>query len=152
MTLEVVKDAQTILLYWSLPDEVFTHDLVLRLSETKNVILPVVDGDNLIFRKFSGITTMTEGSSFGILEPSGDLFTDLKAIGLVITPGLAFDRKLNRLGRGKAYYDKFLADNNPVKIGICFSFQLFDEIPAGEMDIRMNYVVSDREIILPEAL
>lgn len=152
MTLEAVKDADTILLYWSLPDEVFTHDIVLRLSKTKNVILPVVDGDNLTFRKFTGITTMTKGSSFGILEPSGSPYTDLKAIGIVITPGLAFDRKLNRLGRGKAYYDKFLAGYNPVKIGICFSFQLFDEIPAGERDIRMDYIVSDRDIILPESL
>jgi 5-formyltetrahydrofolate cyclo-ligase len=63
-------------------------------------------------------------------------------------PGIAFDRQLNRLGRGKGYYDRLLANypSTPV-IGLCFQFQLFNHIPVEAHDRKMNQVITDEEII-----
>lgn len=60
---------------------------------------------------------------------------------------MAFDRKMNRMGRGKAYYDRFLPKVKVPKLGICFEFQLFDEIPADRNDVKMDYIVSENELI-----
>ena len=66
---------------------------------------------------------------FGIWEPGDTRETDPGSIDWIIVPGVAFDKKLNRLGRGKGYYDKLLVQTSATKIGICYELQLFDEIP-----------------------
>ncbi|KAA6309047.1 5-formyltetrahydrofolate cyclo-ligase, partial [termite gut metagenome] len=48
----------------------------------------------------------------------------------------------NRLGRGKGYYDKLLPHLSAYKIGIGFSFQLVEEVPAREFDVRMDEVIT----------
>lgn len=85
---------------------------------------------------------LVEGA-FNIMEPQGPLFTDYGKIDVVVVPGMAFDKKGNRLGRGKGYYDRFLSQLPPYiyKIGVCFDFQKFDNIPAEETDVRMDCVV-----------
>jgi len=133
--------AKTIMAYWSLPDEVYTHDFIIRWSVSKQIILPVVSGDELELRVFEGLLSMESGSSFGILEPTGIAFTDIQKIDLIIVPGIAFDLSGNRLGRGKAYYDKFLKNARAIKTGVCFDFQLVKNVPVSEHDIKMDYVL-----------
>ena len=62
---------------------------------------------------------------------------------LVIVPGLAFSSKGERLGQGGGYYDRYLKEYKGIKIGICFSEQLNESIPADEHDIRVDYVVDE---------
>ena len=62
-------------------------------------------------------------------------------------PGVAFDRKANRLGRGKGFYDRLLAQTHALKIGICYDLQLLDEIPAEPHDIKMDIIVTENNII-----
>lgn len=81
-------------------------------------------------------------SSYGIAEPTGTLFTDYPSIDLAIIPGVAFDRHGHRLGRGKGYYDKLLPQISATKIGICFPFQIIDEVPTDHFDIRMSSVIT----------
>ncbi|MCF2574920.1 5-formyltetrahydrofolate cyclo-ligase, partial [Phocaeicola barnesiae] len=69
------REAQTVLLYYSLPDEVRTHEFVERISQEKQVVLPVVTGDELELRRYSGKTDLKKGS-FGIDEPTGEIVTD----------------------------------------------------------------------------
>jgi 5-formyltetrahydrofolate cyclo-ligase len=136
------KKAETIMAYWSLPDEVQTKDFILKWHQKKNILLPVVKGDELEVRTFRGEESMIPGSSFGIMEPVGDIFTDLALIDLVIVPGVAFDRNRNRLGRGKAYYDTFLLRApQSFKAGVCFDFQLLTQIPVEEHDLMLDEVV-----------
>jgi len=59
---------------------------------------------------------------------------------------MAFDKYHHRLGRGKAYYDKFLRDKNFFKIGICFDFQLLEEVPVDSYDIAMDLVVCETSV------
>ena len=67
---------------------------------------------------------------------------DSSDIDTAIIPGIAFDRKGHRLGRGKGYYDRFLADTPYIyKIGVCFDFQKVDHVPHSAHDVRMDEVL-----------
>ncbi|GAB6008730.1 5-formyltetrahydrofolate cyclo-ligase [Dysgonomonas reticulitermitis] len=148
-TLEITgafQNAKTIFIYNSLSDEVQTLDFIDRWKGQKNFYLPVVVKDDIVFRAYTSSTEFQQ-SSFNISEPIGTDFTDFKKVDLVIVPGVAFDRKMNRLGRGKGYYDRFLSKISAPKIGICFDFQLLDKIPAESTDIKMDYIVSENELI-----
>ncbi len=140
--LAVFKTSKTVMLYWSMDDEVFTHDFILKWQHMKQLILPSVDGSELRLKEFKGLTNLVPGSSFGILEPSGEDFAEFDKIELIIVPGIAFDCDNNRMGRGKAYYDKLLKNSQAYKIGICFDFQLLPLVPVDERDIKMNLVLT----------
>lgn len=135
--------AKILLAYWSLPDEVQTHGFVVKWSQSKRIILPVVDGDNLRLKEFRGTHNLITGQKYRIPEPSGDEFKEIETIELAIIPGVAFDRHGNRLGRGKAYYDKLLPGLDAMKYGVCFDFQLMDKLPANTCDVRMNKVFTE---------
>lgn len=141
---EHLQKAKTILMYYSLPDEVNTHQYIdYLLALGKKVLLPeVIDGENMVIREYTGKHDLKEGA-FHIMEPIGSLFPEEKyqEIHLAIIPGMAFDQQGNRLGRGKGYYDRFLQKIPQVyKIGISFPFQLVDEIPTEETDIKMDAI------------
>ena len=102
------QQAKTVLLYWSMDDEVQTHDFVNRWYKEKTLLLPCVDGDELRLRQYTGPECMTQGEQFGIGEPTGPEYTDTDKIEMIIVPGVAFDRKGNRLGRGRGFYDRLL--------------------------------------------
>lgn len=83
-------------------------------------------------------------------ETAGEKFSfDELEHSAVIVPGLAFDRDGNRLGRGKAYYDRFLADirDSIIKIGVCWQVQLIDSVPVQKHDIPVDYIVTEQEIL-----
>ena len=134
-------DAHIVLCFWSLPDEVHTHDLIEKWAQEKTILLPKVVGEKLELHKFQDIHTMTTGD-FGISEPTGEIFTDYKKIDLCIIPGLAFDNEGGRMGRGKGFYDRFLPQTHCHKMGICFPWQIVPKIDCAPWDIRMDEVVS----------
>lgn len=134
--------AEVIMAYWSIKGEVYTHEAIRRWSKTKTIVLPSVDGNVMNLKLFTSSDSLIAGDLYSIPEPDGPLFIDYDAIDLIIVPGVAFDRRNNRMGRGKAYYDKFLRSLNTTKAGVCFSFQLFDSIPCDEHDIAMDKVIA----------
>ena len=136
------RAANTILLYHSLNDEVDTHDFIEKWSNQKHILLPVVIGEELELRTYTGPHYLRIGA-YGIEEPVGTPFTDYAAIDLAVIPGVAFDSRGNRLGRGKGYYDRLLPHMpTTYKIGICFPFQLVKEVPAEAFDIRMDEIIA----------
>lgn len=135
------RQAHTILLYHSLPDEVNTHDFIRKWSAQKQILLPVVIGNDLELRRYTNPQDLKKGA-YGIEEPVGEPFTDYASIDLAIIPGVAFDAQGNRLGRGKGYYDRLLPRlPHTYKIGICFPFQLLEEVPTEALDVRMDEVL-----------
>ena len=139
-----IKQANTILLYASLPDEVQTNTLLATLlKQKKRILLPVVvDETSLELREYKGKEELETGA-FGIEEPKGKAFTAYSVIDVVVVPGMAFDSYGNRLGRGKGYYDRLLSLlPHAYKIGIAFPFQIFTSIPVTPHDIIMNEVIS----------
>lgn len=139
--LETFKKAKVVLAYWSMPDEVFTHDFVMKWYKHKQIFLPLVVGDMLELREFSGMDCMRVGSSFGIMEPHEGKIYNNQAIDFAIIPGVAFDIHGNRMGRGKGYYDKLLTGQNIYKVGVAFSFQMVDVVPTNDFDIPMDRVI-----------
>ena len=85
--------------------------------------------------------------AYNILEPTHINEIDFNKIDLVLVPGLAFDRHGFRMGFGMGYYDKLLSEGTAHKIGICYDFQLFDDIPKDDHDIKMDKIITEREII-----
>lgn len=143
---ELFKEAKVVLLYYSMDDEVYTHDFVEKHYKTKTILLPCVDGDDLILRQYLGIESMKAGEQFGILEPVGKEFNDLEKIDLMIIPGVAFDKEKNRLGRGRGFYDRLLKTVNATKIGVCFDFQVVEQVPTEDFDVKMDVVISTTNI------
>ncbi|MCZ4694417.1 5-formyltetrahydrofolate cyclo-ligase [Ancylomarina euxinus] len=136
-------EAKTVMLYWAMADEVQTSDFVIKWAASKRVILPCVNGNTLDLRVFRGVEDLVAGENFGIPEPSGELFTAYDEIDLILVPGVAFDVDNNRMGRGKAYYDKLLSSLKAFKLGVCFYFQLLESVPTDEHDIKMDQIVSE---------
>lgn len=84
-------------------------------------------------------------------DPSWTLVTrdELKsgvARGALI-PGLGFDRKLHRLGRGAGFYDRYLEGIQIYKIGVAFAEQLVEELPVEPHDIGVDAVITDRDVL-----
>lgn len=142
---EVFQQAETVLAYWSMDDEVYTHDFVKRWAGSKTLLLPCVKGDELELRYFDGEERLQPGEGYAIPEPVGELFTDWGKIDLILVPGVAFDKSGNRLGRGKGYYDKVLKQTGACKVGVCFDFQLVERVPVEPHDVKMDRVVASGE-------
>lgn len=132
--------AGTVMLYNALPDEVQTQGFIERWRHKKSIVLPTVVGDDIIPVRLDECTGFAVGD-FNIMEPQNEPYHG--GYDLIVVPGVAFDRKGNRIGRGKGYYDRFLCKHLDVRrIGICFDFQLVDEVPTEPTDIKMDKVIT----------
>jgi len=89
----------------------------------------------------------------GIKEPVSDDY-EIPQDGLLVMPGLAFDVTLNRIGYGGGFYDRYLVKNGDryYKTAICFDYQVLDDIPAEEFDIRPDMIITDKRIITAQEL
>ena len=151
----LLADARVILAYYSLPDEVNTHQLIDDLvAEGKTVLLPkVLDTTTMELRLYTGPHDLVPGP-FGILEPTGSPFhlstfspfpPSSEMVALI--PGVAFDALGHRLGRGRGYYDRFLRTMGtvpsvrPCFLGLCFDFQKVPSVPVDPTDISVDQVI-----------
>ena len=133
-------EAERVMLYASLPDEVQTLDFIETWRNRKTIILPTVVGDDIIPVELAENVEFAEGD-FHIPEPQNHPYQG--GFDLIVVPGMAFDAAGHRLGRGKGYYDRFLAQHPGVPtIGLCFDFQLLPEVPAEPHDCLINEVIS----------
>ncbi len=137
--------AENILMYHSLPDELSTIKFLRKWHDRKRFFLPRVNGVNLDILPYE--ESRLELGSFHIEEPTGDNVADVADIELMIIPAVAFDRKGNRLGRGKGFYDRLLSTSKATKIGVGYEFQLFDSIPSEPHDVAMDMVITQKTLI-----
>lgn len=139
----------TVFSFLSTREEVDTgpiHRLVL--ADGKILALPRITPDGLRFHRVERPGAIRSKNRFGIREPSARLPSvacDDRT--LILVPGVAFDREGGRLGRGGAFYDRFLAAATGARtIGICHSAQLVDYVPTGPMDVAVQWVATERDI------
>ena len=138
------RKAKVVLLYWSMEDEVQTHEFVEKWYKEKTVLLPCVDGDDLKLRQYTGQKCMRSGEQFGIGEPTGEEFTDMESVDVIVVPGVAFDSEGHRMGRGRGFYDRLLKNTTKAyKIGVAFDFQMVKDVPVEPHDVIMDQVVSE---------
>lgn len=138
--------AENILMYHSLPDELDTRRFLAKWKDRKRFFLPRVNGAVLEILPYD--ETRLEIGSFHIEEPQGDNVYPVDEIEMIIVPGVAFDRKGNRLGRGKGFYDKLLQQAKAMKIGVGYEFQLVDELPSEPHDISMDIVITEHTTVI----
>lgn len=135
------KNAEIIAMYWSLDDEVDTHRFIEKWNGEKTILLPVMEGDDIYFATYDGMKELVKEDRFGVLEPQNGNIYKISTIDLIVVPGVAFDHKNNRLGRGKGYYDRALCHSKCPKIGICFPHQYVEELPVDIHDVKVDKVL-----------
>ena len=156
------RHADIILIYYSMPDETGTLDIIdSAFASGKLVACPVSDKitNKLSFRLINSRDDLDEGA-YGIMEPKEscpDYYEflagqgDRNMLSVCISPGVVFDKAGYRIGYGKGYYDRFLAKFNGSKIGLCYSSCLIDKIPRGKYDIKNDVVITEKGIFVPTA-
>lgn len=134
--------ARCVALFSSLGDEPDTTEALCRWSAEKQLLVPRVEGDVMHFHPYDPLE-MNEGA-FGILEPQQQEVVDPAEIDLIVVPGVAFTAQGDRMGRGKGYYDKYLAQLRPeaVKVGVCYHHQVVEQLPTEPHDIRMDTLLT----------
>ena len=85
---------------------------------------------------------------FGILEPSSSCEpAPLKRLDLVLVPGVAFDAQGRRLGRGKGFYDRLLAQVSGLTCGVAFDEQIVEAVPVEPHDVRLTCILTPTRLI-----
>ncbi|MCX5773853.1 MAG: 5-formyltetrahydrofolate cyclo-ligase [Fusobacteria bacterium] len=132
----------------SIQTEISTHLLNEWIFSEKNLILPKVKGSNLLFYQIKSLDEGFEKGRFDLVEPQESIHTKIQVseIEVVLFPGMAFTQSGKRVGYGKGYYDKALAEFKGIKIGICFENQIVDEIFTESYDISMNYIITEKNV------
>ncbi len=123
-------------------------DLILLAEELlkngKTVAFPKINGKEITPIVVNSVKELSPGK-FGIPEPPSDFRRVLKSADVVFVPGLAFDISGFRVGYGGGYYDRFLKSFTvKAKVGVCFSFQLFEKVPHNPFDIPVDYITTEK--------
>jgi len=170
---ELYTKADIVLAYASMPEEAPTADIIARcLADGKKLALPKIKSSIVNFFFLDASTSLEKQlskSAYGIDEPIDSarqffpelfLHEQLKTPQniLVIVPAIAFSKKGHRLGRGGGFYDRYLArllspsaHTSLVTIhlcGMCYSFQILDTLPCEKHDVHMQYILSEKELIV----
>jgi len=129
--------------------EISTIDILTEaLNKGKKLFLPKIEENSMNFYRVNSLNELKEGYK-GILEPKGDserfdysIYKDARL--LILIPGVAFDVYGNRMGYGKGFYDRFLADKEILRtysVGIGYKCQQVDLLPVDELDIKPYQVI-----------
>jgi 5-formyltetrahydrofolate cyclo-ligase len=142
----VWRAAKSVLLFAPLPDEPDLWPLLAEaLAAGKIVVLPsFVPGTNsYTARRILDLSRDLVVGKFGIRE-GADACQEIAVnqLDLVLVPGVAFDTRGRRLGRGKGFYDRLLASVRGTKCGVAFDEQLVDAVPVGPLDIPLNCILT----------
>lgn len=87
-----------------------------------------------------------KSGNVGFKLPRGD--REQETPDIIIIPGLAYTKKLERLGRGKGYFDSYLETFKGIKIGVFFSMQEVESVYSEEHDQLLDYIVTEKEILI----
>lgn len=146
--------AGRVALFASLHDEIDTHPLFdqVRLAGKPCLFPRCLPDDRLEFARVEQWEELVPGR-YGVSEPPRERAAEpLGAGDLVVVPGVAFDRRGRRLGRGRGYYDRTLsASDGPLVVGLAAAFQVVDEVPAGPSDRPVDVIVTEAGVLWIEA-
>lgn len=143
--LPLYLDARDICIYMPIRNEVnLTYIIKAARAAGKRIWLPKVTDNEMDFYPYDEKTRLTEGA-YHIPEPDSDVKLLPDEHTLVIMPGAVFDKRHNRIGYGGGYYDRYLV-RNPLcsKIAVCYEFQIVDDIPSEEHDVKPELIVTEK--------
>ncbi|WP_434343196.1 5-formyltetrahydrofolate cyclo-ligase [Mycoplasma sp. 06067-C1-B144P-99-0482-3] len=113
------------------------------------VFVPKVLNDNNMNMVLLNNSSLTNLNKFNIYEPISNINASLEQIDCIFTPLVGFDEKLNRIGMGKGFYDKFFSLNsyNYLKVGICFDKQKTTQIIIDDNDIKLDCIITEKQLL-----
>lgn len=138
------KRAKIVMFYVSGVGEVETQEMIRQAKELgKTILAPTCTKNRMLKPCFLEKGARLVRGPYGIREPVTKSCISPKKIDLVVVPGLAFDRRGRRLGKGKGYYDRFLkrVSEKTASIGLAFDFQILPAIPTTQQDVSVNKVI-----------
>jgi len=154
---EIFQGSKTVLLYMSFRSEISTERIMSKSIEAeKYVAVPRIDKGCSRMRFFfinrPGSSALKSGA-YGILEPSDSCKEiDYSDIDIVITPGLAFTLKGNRLGYGGGYYDRFLSQHPAItRCALTYDRLILGSLPVKENDVPVDYLISETGVKTTES-
>lgn len=140
------RKARSVGLYMGIRAEIDTGALLAQAFATgKQVYLPRIVDKKARTMQFAACVSIADLSPgvWRILEPLPG--PEPERLDLIVLPGLAFDKSGLRLGYGGGYYDSYLGSSCRVELtmGLCYSFQIVERIPADPWDVRVNGLCSE---------
>jgi len=141
---KIFRKAKTVMFYIAFDGEVDTQEMINKAQKLgKRVVVPVCRKDRTMRPCILHEGAKLKKGLYGIGEPTDKEYVSLDTIDLVIVPAVAFDKKGNRLGRGKGYYDRFLKElpQGKISIGLAFDFQILPRIPVTAMDMPVQKTI-----------
>jgi len=146
------QQSAVVMIYLSLPHEVDTSAAILAAwQQGKTVVVPKISWQqrHMIPVVITSLETGFATEVGGLRNPITGVPMPIEDIDLVVAPGLGYDRKGNRLGRGGSYYDRFFANKGlrAVKCGLAFEEQVIENVPTVEHDVQMDMLVTDDEVL-----
>ena len=150
-------NSKNIFIFYPFRSEIDTTIIIKKaLKESKNIILPRVEGTLLNLYFINDVYTQLQEGSYRIMEPIPSSCTraHVSDINLAIVPGIAFDRNLNRLGYGGGFYDKIIRNlpQNIKKIALSFDIQIVPNIPVLDHDIKIDIIITESKIYKAERI
>jgi len=138
LALDSLTKNQSTMFFNPMPTEPDIKELLEnRLSTDGFVILPFLENDEIVAGKVTDLDSLT---SYQPVDPN--------LLEIIVVPGRVFDRRRNRIGRGKGHYDQFLAKiPDKLKIGVAFQCQLIETVPIEAHDIKMDILITDKEML-----
>lgn len=150
LSIEKIKHASRFMLYVDFRNEVATREIISELLDLgKEVYLPVTlkDEKKLIPKRIFSLDDLVSGA-YGILEPNMDAPTIAPSLlDVVVVPGSVFGKNGYRTGYGGGYYDRFLESTDALRVGVCFDFQLVDDVFPEKHDKRMDFIITENRIL-----
>ena len=152
-----VQKAENIMIFMNMKSEVEITRLIELYPDKKFYIPKTFPERNMKINFYNENELILH--KFGYYESASDIFYDEKILDLIIVPAVAFDYSKNRIGFGGGYYDTFLSRillndqnngknrNKPLVIGVCYDFQLVDFIPSEDHDVKMDCIITEKNII-----
>ncbi len=142
------RRADVVMIFLSMPLEVDTTAIAIQSwNDGKRILAPRVSWEQrrMLPVEIHSLTTDVEPGLMGVREPAEGLPVPVSDIDLVVVPGLAFDERGNRLGRGRGFYDRFLShrDFRGVACALALEAQIVSEVPVGPLDMRIDMLVTD---------
>ena len=114
----------------------------------KRTCIPIFNAERK-FYEMAEVTVETDYSTghYGIREPLASALLPMSQIDLIAVPGVAFDRKGNRLGRGGGYYDRLLDGFSGLSAAVAFDFQILPQVPAEPHDRPVERIVTETKMV-----
>lgn len=149
-----IEKYDNIFCYVSFGSEIDNGKILSTILESgKNLYVPYIDTDSkqMCLCKINNLADDLQRGHYGILEPKKNLRKPVNSdiIDCVISPGVAFTKKMERIGYGGGYYDRFYSSLKkiPFVVALAYDFQIVDSIPTESFDVPVDMIITEKQII-----